>query len=57
MTNEKAEASTKGPAQPCQPASQTVSQAPSPVKDFELEKAPEGRRSFANGDTDREDQK
>jgi hypothetical protein len=54
--NETSATFTKRPAQPDRPAGEIVDRVPSPVKDFDLEKAPADRRTFANGDTDRKDQ-
>lgn len=53
---EKTPIDTKGPAQPTQPAGDTIERVPSPVKDFDPGEATDDRRTFPNGDTDRTNQ-
>jgi hypothetical protein len=53
--SEESGVDTAGPTQPKPPSGEVDDRLPSPVKDFDLEKAPDDRRTFANGDTDRND--
>jgi hypothetical protein len=57
MSDEKSVAKNTCPAQPKRAAGELNDRVPSPVKDFDLEKRRDDRRTFSNGDTDRTDQK